>query len=71
MFSIREMIRRRRNLNNTIKTLSGLSDRDLQDIGLHRGDIESIARSVIDVHRTVRDSSERTTDVDNTNKSNK
>ena len=64
MFSIGEMIRRRRNLNNTIKTLSGLSDRDLQDIGLHRGDIESIARSVIDVHRTVRDASERTTNVD-------
>ncbi len=69
MFSITEMIRRRRNLNRTIKTLSELSDRDLADIGLHRGNIESMARSVIDLHRTVRDSSERKRNASDTDQS--
>ena len=69
--ALAETIRRRRNMNHTISELNKLNDRDLQDIGIHRSQIESVARSVIDFHRSVRDVTERTTDVDNTNKGNK
>ena len=69
--ALAETIRRRRNMNQTISELNRLNDRDLQDIGIHRSQIESVARSVIDFHRSVRDVTERTTDVDNTDKSNK
>ena len=69
--AIAETIRRRRNMNHTISELNKLNDRDLQDIGIHRSQIESVARSVIDFHRSVRDVTERTTDVDNTDKGNK
>jgi uncharacterized protein YjiS (DUF1127 family) len=69
--AIAETIRRRRNMNQTISELNRLNDRDLQDIGIHRSQIESVARSVIDFHRSVRDVTERTTDVDNTDKGNK
>ena len=68
--AIAETIRRRRNMNQTISELNKLNDRDLQDIGIHRSQIESVARSVIDFHRSVRDVTERTTDADNTDKSN-
>ena len=69
--AIAETIRRSRNMNQTISELNRLNDRDLQDIGIHRSQIESVARSVIDFHRSVRDVTERTTDVDNTDKGNK
>jgi uncharacterized protein YjiS (DUF1127 family) len=69
--ALAETIRRRRNMNQTISELNRLNDRDLQDIGIHRSQIESVARSVIDFHRSVRDVTERTTDVDNTDKGNK
>jgi len=69
--ALAETIRRRRNMNHTISELNKLNDRDLQDIGIHRSQIESVARSVIDFHRSVRDVTERTTDVDNTDKGNK
>ena len=68
--AIAETIRRRRNMNQTISELNRLNDRDLQDIGIHRSQIESVARSVIDFHRSVRDVTERTTDVDDTDKGN-
>lgn len=68
--ALAETIRRRRNMNQTISELNRLNDRDLQDIGIHRSQIESVARSVIDFHRSVRDVTERTTDVDNTDKGN-
>ena len=68
--AIAETIRRRRNMNQTISELNRLNDRDLQDIGIHRSQIESVARSVVDFHRSVRDVTERTTDVDNTDKGN-
>ncbi len=68
--AIAETIRRRRNMNQTISELNRLNDRDLQDIGIHRSQIESVARSVIDFHRSVRDVTERTTYVDNTDKGN-
>ena len=53
--SIRENLRRRKNMNRTIKELNALTDAELNDIGITRGDIGRIARSVIDFHRTVRD----------------
>ena len=56
--SVMEMMRRRRNLNNTMDTLHGMSDSMLKDIGITRGDIDRVARGVIDVHRTVRDINE-------------
>ena len=64
--ALAETIRRRRNMNQTISALSKLNDRDLQDIGLHRSQIDSVARGLIDFHRTVRDVTERTTDDTNT-----
>jgi uncharacterized protein YjiS (DUF1127 family) len=38
-------LQRRRNIKHTIKTLSALSNRELNDIGLARGDIWHIAHS--------------------------
>lgn len=64
--ALAETLRRRRNMNQTISALSKLNDRDLKDIGLHRSQIDSVARSLIDFHRTVRDFTERTTDDTNT-----
>ena len=53
--AITEALRRRRNINNTIHELHSLSDGELNDIGIHRGNIETVARGLIDIHRTVRD----------------
>ena len=64
--ALAETLRRRRNMNQTISALSKLNDRDLQDIGIHRSQIDSVARGLIDFHRTVRDVTERTTDDTNT-----
>ena len=50
-----EALRRRRNINATINELHNLSDAELQDIGIPRGNIETVARGLIDIHRTVRD----------------
>ena len=52
---VKEALRRRRNMNATIKELHSLTDAELRDIGLTRGMIEEVARGVIDFHRTVRD----------------
>ena len=54
-----EALRRRRNINATITELHSLSDAELQDIGIHRGNIETVARGLIDIHRTVRDTNEK------------
>ncbi len=56
--SISEALRRRRNTNATIAELHSLTDRELIDIGIHRGQIETVARSLIDIHRTVRDTND-------------
>ena len=53
--AINEALRRRRNINATINELHNLSDAELQDIGIPRGNIETVARGLIDIHRTVRD----------------
>ena len=54
-----EALRRRRNINNTIIELHSLSDADLNDIGIRRENIETVARGLIDIHRTVRDTNEK------------
>ena len=51
-----EVLRKRRNMNSTVNELHKLTDAELRDIGIKRGDIDTIARGVIDFHRTVRDS---------------
>ncbi len=50
-----EVIRKRRNMNQTINELHRLTDHELDDIGINRGDIDNVARSIIDFHRNVRD----------------
>ena len=56
--TIAEALRRRRNINATITELHKLSDADLHDIGIARGNIETVARGLIDIHRTVRDTND-------------
>ena len=56
---IRETLRRRRNMNTTIKSLHELNDLEHRDIGIHRTQIEGVGRSVIDFHRTVRNITEQ------------
>lgn len=53
--AMNEALRRRRNTNSTVRELHRLTDLELKDIGIHRGDIEAVARGILDVHRTVRD----------------
>jgi len=50
-----EVIRKRANMNATIRELHLLTDNELKDIGIDRGQIEMVARGIIDFHRTVRD----------------
>jgi|GEM_PF-6001979 len=50
-----DVIRKRKNMNQTIKELHRLTDSELKDIGINRGDIDNVARSIIDFHRNVRD----------------
>jgi len=57
--AITEALRRRRNINNTISELHSLSDSELNDIGIARSNIETVARGLIDIHRTVRDNNSR------------
>jgi uncharacterized protein YjiS (DUF1127 family) len=57
--TIAEALRRRRNINNTITELHKLSDADLHDIGIRRESIETVARGLIDIHRTVRDTNNK------------
>ena len=54
-----EALRRRRNINATITELHSLSDADLNDIGIRRENIETVARGLIDIHRTVRDTNDK------------
>ena len=56
---IRETLRRRRNMNETIKALHQLNDLELRDVGIHRTQIDEVARSVIDFPRTVRNITEQ------------
>ena len=51
-----EVLRKRKNMNATMHELHKLTDAELRDIGISRGDIDTIARGVIDFHREVRDS---------------
>jgi uncharacterized protein YjiS (DUF1127 family) len=58
--AVTEALRRRRNTNATINELHKLSDAELKDIGIARGNIEAVARGIIDMHRVVRDNSNDT-----------
>lgn len=51
---VAETLRRRSNMNATIRELHQLSDNELKDIGILRGQIEEVARGIIDFHRLVR-----------------
>jgi len=42
-------------MNATIRELHQLSDAELKDVGIPRGQIEEVARGIIDFHRLVRD----------------
>ena len=53
--AVSEALRRRRNMNNTIKELHSLSDAELRDMGIYRENIETVARGLIDIHRAIRD----------------
>ena len=52
---VAESIRRRANMNATIRELHQLNDDELKDVGIPRGKIEEVARGIIDFHRLVRD----------------
>lgn len=56
--TVAEKIRRRANINATIRELHMLNDYQLKDLGIPRGQIESVARGIIDFHRLVRDKTE-------------
>lgn len=56
--AISEALRRRRTLNATIKELHSLTDSELRDIGIYRANIETVARGIVDIHRTVRDAND-------------
>jgi uncharacterized protein YjiS (DUF1127 family) len=44
MLSLARFLRRRRIYRNVMQELSGYSDHELHDIGIHRADIREIAR---------------------------
>ena len=46
-------------MNETIKALHELNDLEIRDVGIHRTQIDEVARSVIDFHRTVRNITEQ------------
>jgi len=46
---IRQAMEDRNRINDTVKELSKLSDKQLNDIGINRGDIYSIARMDVDM----------------------
>lgn len=56
--TVAEKLRRRVNINATIRELHMLNDYQLKDLGIMRGQIDSVARGIIDFHRLVRDKSE-------------
>ena len=51
----RRIKEKRANMNATVQELHKLQDHQLQDLGIHRGQIEEVARGIIGFHRTVRD----------------
>jgi len=47
-----ESLRRRREIKKSIKELNALSDHELNDIGISRGDIYSVAHASADMARS-------------------
>ena len=52
---IAEDYRTARDVRSTMKELSKLSDRELNDIGIARGDIYSVARGDVEMRRSVKE----------------
>lgn len=50
---IRKEMKRNAEIRSTIKQLSALSDRELNDMGLARGDIYSVAHGTTDIRRSL------------------
>jgi uncharacterized protein YjiS (DUF1127 family) len=46
-------VKRNREFNQTVKELSQLTDKELNDIGIARGDIRSIAKGDTDMKRSI------------------
>ena len=51
---------RRKEIRNTIRQLSALSDRELWDMGITRGDIYTVAHGSTETRRTVRENANLT-----------
>lgn len=51
--NIRKEMKRRADIRTTIKQLSALSDRELNDMGLSRGDIYTVAHGTTDIRRSL------------------
>jgi uncharacterized protein YjiS (DUF1127 family) len=51
MPSLRRFLRRRRTYWTALRELSGHSDHELHDIGIHRSDIHAIARQMSEEQR--------------------
>jgi len=47
-------VKRQRQYKDTVKELSRLTDAELNDIGINRGDIRSIARADVDMNPNLR-----------------
>ena len=61
--SLKEQIEYSRKVNQTMKELSSLSDRELNDIGLSRGDIYGVAREDATLERVRRTSANENTNL--------
>lgn len=53
--SLRKAVEHRRKINSTIKELNALTDRELNDIGLSRGDIWAVAHDDTSFKRVAAD----------------
>jgi uncharacterized protein YjiS (DUF1127 family) len=50
-----KLLQHKRDVNETVRQLHGLSPRELMDIGYYGGDIGVLARSILSIHQAVTD----------------